>query len=556
MLLMAITPIGVISLTINSIQNHDLEPEVLKVKEVPVPWLFWENRLEMNGIGAVIRLGKEYKQDVGIRRAYMLSDVELPLEDLMWGDTMNLTEWQPIDDPEFPPYRLAAGEEVEYIIEDIRAETKAILFKYSVARAGDLDLEVAHFVTEAVLDQGIVGKGLYNFDVHNDFFLPINNFELEIYSDFTLTPDDVIKWYDDPFGKDPELIPSYTTYDPISGQYVTIGPLWVNGWGTPPQINQQPYGLEVIWKDLKHPVKKCEWIHLGVTLKIQKKVKEVAFPWGLWDYYAGGVQGDVVLPADILDQAGVAIVRDYAVLNEALPLEALNYDINLSWEPIDDPEQPYILYPGEVASYFINTTMDTEAVLLRYSVSPIDDPESPFAHFINEAVLENRGIIGMYSNPDVHNDYNESVDNFEMELYGLDPSNILYWYKDPPLRWENKTWGPTLYGGWGIPPIIKWLPGNIGTEVKWKDRNFPIEPCKWVHFGLAINLNPDSVKGYWTQLIVPTKAVGHFTISLSRDLNNKPKDITQRTKMINHPFLQFLDSHPNLFPIIRQLLAL
>jgi len=534
---------------------EELAP-VKKVKEVPIPWQIWENT-QPGGTAAIIRLQQNIKQSVAIVRAYALLDEEIPLDGLMWGETMNMSLIA-IDNPE-EPYILEPGGEVEYFINTSKGD-KAVLFRYSVAWVSTPNTQVAHFVTEGVLDQGIVGKGLYNFDVHNDFFLPINNFELEIYSNITLTPDDIIKWYDTP--SDPTLQPSHNTIDPISGKSVTIGPLWINGWGAPPQINQKPYGLEIIWKDLKHPVRKCQWIHFGITLNIQKKVKEVPAPWQSWVPGHGGIMDVIRLPEEVWDPDGTAIVRDYVVLNEEIPLDDLTwYDtVNLSWLPIDNPEEPYFLSPGEEVEYFINTSENDKAVLLRYTVAWASTPNILEGHFINEAVLDNQLIIAQHSNPDIHNDYDEPVDNFELELYGVQPSDIISWYyKDKPqnLIWKNNSFGPTLYGGWGTPPVIKAHPDGNGTEIKWKDRKNPIEYCEWVHFGLTLNPNASNgkAKAYWTQLIAPTGARAHFTISLNRDAVTNSKIIVPKIKIVQDEFLvQLSELNPSMFLILRLLL--
>nr|MDO8135733.1 hypothetical protein [Candidatus Njordarchaeum guaymaensis] len=228
-----------------------------------------------------------------------------------------------------------------------------------------------------------------------------------------------------------------------------------------------------------------EQLHKSVG--IPKKVKVIPAPVQFWRQFIGGVT-DIIVSDPPEWPEGVALVRDYAVLQEpmeAIPLELLTWSgtEQLPWIRIDK-ERPYILPPGEVAEYNIYTDEFTTAVLVRYTAAWQSTPDIIECHFVNEAILERKSpqvIVGQLSNFDVHNDYHEPVDNFELELYGIQPSDIIGWFP-----------------GWGAPPQITAIPG--GTEVIWIGP--PVKPCQWVHFGLHLKpgVIASGVKAYWTQL--------------------------------------------------------
>jgi len=235
-----------------------------------------------------------------------------------------------------------------------------------------------------------------------------------------------------------------------------------------------------------------EQLHKDV--QVVKKVKLIPATPQFWREFLGGVKDIIVFdPPEITK--GVALVRDYVVLREpmeAIPLELLTWQGTeyLPWTRIDS--EPYILLPGQVAEYDILTDETTTAVLVRYTVAWQSTPDIIESHFINEAILESKSpqvIVGQLTNFDVHNDYHEPVDNFELELYGIQPSDIVGWFP-----------------GWGTPPQINAIPPTpmnpAGTEVIWMDPANPVPPCEWRHFGLHLKpgVIASAAKAYWTQL--------------------------------------------------------
>ncbi len=498
------------------------EYKIKKVKVIPVPWQEW--RIVWDPTGGVV-IGVEDiiffdppempDDEVALVREYAvlyIGEGPIPLEDLTWDGTQSLL-WEPVDDPA-KPYILPLNSEVRLFI-PTNENVSAVLVRYTVAWASTPTMIEAHFVNEAILEskspQVIVGS-LSNFDVHNDYPEPIDNFELELYGN--IEPSDILY-----------------VYDPPGGPYrwnTSFGTVWYGGWGAPPLITVIPGGIKIEWIDPDHPVPYCEWIHFGVALNLEKKVKIIPAPVQFWNQFLGGVTDIIIFdPPGIIEPC--AIVRDYVVLDYDIPLDELTWEatMTLPWIPIDDPANPYILDVNETVEYDIYTTENDSAVLVRYTVAWESTQDVIEAHFVNEAILESKSpqvIVGQLMNFDVHNDYNETVDNFELELYGILPGDIVGWYWQglPPAPFKI---GNTWYGGWGTPPHISFLWSVNGTEIIWKDQNHPINPCEWVHFGLHVKpgIIGTGVKAYWTQTLNLTGAKAYLTqLVLDVDVDIKP----------------------------------
>lgn len=261
----------------------------------------------------------------------------------------------------------------------------------------------------------------------------------------------------------------------------------------------------------------------------QRKIKEVPIPWQTWEPIDGAVRDVIRLSEDFKET--VVITRDWTYLPQPVELNDLTWDetdalveemgveTSVLWAVGTWPTwstgwttlPSVTLEPGaEVAVDIPVFVVETDAaVVLRYTVALESEPDEVVARVINEAVFEmptagQPVITGMLTNFDVHNNTGEDVDNFELDLYGVEPSGVDDWYQKG-LPVDDSTWGDTFwYGGWGTSPDISKIDG--GTEVKWKDADHPIPSCTTVHFGVGLkdNVVPESVRGHWTQLCQET----------------------------------------------------
>ena len=273
-----------------------------------------------------------------------------------------------------------------------------------------------------------------------------------------------------------------------------------------------------------------------------EKVKEIPVPWQTWedasDY--NGVWSHTTLHEDASDS--VEIKREYAGAINAIPLDDLTYDgcDHLPW--LDVPWDPSLIEPGETDSFVISDIpQEYSAVLVRYTVAWAETPDVIEAHFINEAILESRAITGSLSNFDVHNSYDGEINNFELELYGdISPTDVVDVYDPPGDPYKaNGTW----YGGWGAPPKINQKP--YGIEIMWLDMEHPVQYCEWFHCG--VTLKPT---------VTLNGAKAFLTITKSRDAADNFKITMTKNKVINRPILNWLQCHPNLFPILQKLIQL
>ena len=179
-----------------------------------------------------------------------------------------------------------------------------------------------------------------------------------------------------------------------------------------------------------------------------------------------------------------------------------------------------------------NVTENDSAVLVRYEVCN-ESPRNILTRFVNELTLRNLELVEVMSNFDVENTYTKKINNFELELYGdLKPNDIGY-----------------IYPGWGTPVVINQM--SYGLEIVWKDLDHPIPPGEERHFGVTIDPNKDHIR-----------ALGYLTIETAKGEDEDAAAELDSTMPKNKPFnlnpffIRFLEQHPNLFPVLRQLIGL
>lgn len=281
-----------------------------------------------------------------------------------------------------------------------------------------------------------------------------------------------------------------------------------------------------------------------------EKVKEVPVPWQFWQDTSRGLKGIIVLHESTEDN--VTIVGEIVVLDKEIPLENLTWGntMNYSWEPINESND-ITLAPGDSYEFFIEIPTWGKAVLVRFPASWAETPDVIEAHFINEAIIETRGIVGVLTNFDVHNSYDGDINNFELELYGdIEPDDVEFvydWPSEPQKYWYDYLGGYLWLFGWGVTDDFQNNSKPYGIEIVWMDKEHPVEYCEWIHFG--VHLKPNAY--------VDRGALADLTITTPRDVSHNPEITMHRN--IQYPntlFLYFIQNHPNLFPILRNLLRL
>jgi hypothetical protein len=279
-----------------------------------------------------------------------------------------------------------------------------------------------------------------------------------------------------------------------------------------------------------------------------EKVKEIPVPWQIWQFVENGVWDIVMFTPDPLGPNAnriVEIQRATTVLDEEIPLDDLTWEAteDLDWKIID--EEPIPINPDEQVEVFINMTPNDRAAIVRYQVT-WEDGDLIESRFLNEVIIDwdVPQIEGVWINFDVHNDYEEPINNFELELYGnILPSDILDWY-DPPG--DPYKLGNVWYGGWGCPPKINRLKGGI--EIIWIDKDNPVPYCEIIHFGIKVSTRSS---------LILTGANAYLTIwTKGKDCPANLEVIKTRVRESYTPFLKFLQNHPYIFPMLRRVLGL
>ncbi|MFC1969266.1 hypothetical protein ACFLVF_02115 [Chloroflexota bacterium] len=280
----------------------------------------------------------------------------------------------------------------------------------------------------------------------------------------------------------------------------------------------------------------------------QVKVAQVPLPWQFWAYVISA-DGTVTIidririsptwlvpPTDPPGPPGsgpILVRRWFALANEPIPLEALQWEFSDEGKPSKMPPQldnilwteedprPRVVSDGEDLELLITMPAESEAeaVLVAYEVYREREPgeQEVVGHFLNEAVLMPgpvpvppdptvSPIVEVRVNFDIHNNTDYAATNFELDFQGLE------------FTCENITGavGFKVGGGpWGANPqnplIVRPITFTMadgttvdGTEVKWVEPCDPLVFCEWLHVGLSFTL-PElidsinaTVQGYWT----------------------------------------------------------
>lgn len=116
-------------------------------------------------------------------------------------------------------------------------------------------------------------------------------------------------------------------------------------------------------------------------------------------------------------------------------------------------------------------------------------------------------IYGSISNFDISNDTDRVCHGFEVELDGLSPANVPYFftaqrYGTPTLtatasgvavRWQSSY--DALTGSWAqrtLPHSVAWFPGQC---YQWNPATYEDSGCE--HFGVGVNANPTHARSRW-----------------------------------------------------------
>jgi hypothetical protein len=331
-----------------------------------------------------------------------------------------------------------------------------------------------------------------NFDVVNVTPFPVTNLEIDMR---LVQPAHILDWYRgaDAWGLYPDPDPALQA----------------------PLIRHLPQ-TEITWADFENPLPFCSTRHFGIDLigdmwpscgvqaywTQHRKIVEIPVPWQTWR----PEPGDPPEPPRVVDvlrlnpefPEPVIVTREFATEPFRMPLDELNWDLQLSWEPV--PADPTLLGPGDEVELDIFVFPEVLGVYVRYTVALASNPDEIVTRFVNEAeilVETNRQlaptIVGELSNFDAHNNTGKPVHDLELEIMNLTPGEIVDWYRGPDA--------------WGTDPVIRFTPDGLATQVTWVDDDDPIPHCETRHFGLhlAPTQQEPLVRAFWSNSPTPSR---------------------------------------------------
>ncbi|MFC1968213.1 hypothetical protein ACFLVX_02330 [Chloroflexota bacterium] len=259
-------------------------------------------------------------------------------------------------------------------------------------------------------------------------------------------------------------------------------------------------------------------------------------------------------------QGPVLVRRQFAQSPVPIDLQDLVWDFDrniplpqLPWQPVpeDQPDGSEVPTPPGELLLPIEDPPENGAVLVAYEV--MGGGGDVVGHFINEAILETSSpseIVEVRVNFDLRNDLDIPVTNFELEFLGIqfsckDIKDAVGFVvgTDPVEPWGANAKHPlivrhitrTIDRPDGTTKIVE------GTEVKWVQRDRPLQPGEVFHGGLAFRLpaliagsippgDPEgvniTVQGYWTIIEKPVpRPIDIKPTSCPNPLNLKSKGV-------------------------------
>jgi hypothetical protein len=367
---------------------------------------------------------------VMVERDFALMPAALELADLMWDQTMALP-WMPGMGPELIP---ADPEFVSFLQIDNFEMLPAILVRYPVSVPG-IEEPIARFTNELIIDPMIMQpQQLFsNFDVYNYTEFCVNDFHISIDGvscmDFAMPPNNF--------------------YIPMGWDVICV---------------DRPGGCEVSWFSVDGScLMPGEMLHFGLGLMGNPNVRVNAAYWTwngipclpffnfVWQNWMidGPMVFDIVQGYNpIVDPNGVTIQRDFALLQEPLPLPELNIvgTSEIDWLPADMevmliPPQPEFVLP------FIfdpEQTSQANALLITYAVTGSDGIEQ--LRFYNEALIES------IAPP-------PPIEDLRIEFMGMPEPGLMHFR----LEWTPTIMPPHLFSIYALPePYPVRLPAPFG----------------------------------------------------------------------------------------------
>ena len=227
-----------------------------------------------------------------------------------------------------------------------------------------------------------------------------------------------------------------------------------------------------------------------------------------------------------------------------------NSDTMVVHSDYDANELPLIM--GQWVEIRVEIDLDADIQQIYYDGDLL--VEKSWKDGVTGGGIENIGAVDLFAN------FASPIYYDDISLTGDTPLPAICCQGD--LSWENVGPGKKVTGEFEVSNC-----GDDGSELDWEVDSYPLDwGTDWT-FTPASGTGLTPAQGWQTvqvEVTAPNEKEMTYEGRIRLINSNSPTDDcildvilkTPRSREVNRPFLNFLENHPNLFPILRQLLGL
>ena len=270
------------------------------------------------------------------------------------------------------------------------------------------------------------------------------------------------------------------------------------------------------------------------------------YTFGQWTYTAWQY-----IPEDFVGESAFILLCKYEDSGERIWSTQLrfNADTGVVHSDNDGNELPLIL--GEWVEIRVEIDLDNDIQQIYHAGDLL--VEKSWKDGVSGGGIANIGAVDLFAN------FATSIYWDDISLTGDNPIPALCCQGE--ISWDNIAPGKTVTGEFEVSNC-----GDDGSLLDWTVDLTPEWGTNWA-FTPPSGTGLTPAQGWQTvqvEVTAPTDPEMEFIGKIKVINSNAPAEYceidvslkTPRNRAINRPFVNFLDNHPNLFPIIRQLLGL
>ena len=273
----------------------------------------------------------------------------------------------------------------------------------------------------------------------------------------------------------------------------------------------------------------------------------IGYTFGQWTYIAWQY-----IPSDFTGESAFILLCKYEDGGEYIWSTQLrfNADNGVVHSDYDGSELPLIL--GRWVEIRVEIDLDADIQDIYYDGDLLISKS--WKEGVTGGGIANIGAVDLFAN------FASPIYYDDISLTGDTPIPAICCQGD--LNWDNIGPGKQVTGEFEVSNC-----GDDGSELDWEVDSYPLDWGTGWTFTPASGTGLTPAQGWQTvqvQFTAPNEKEMNYTGRIRVSNSNTPQDYcvldvtlrTPRNREINRPFLNFLQNHPNLFPIIRQLLGL